>query len=67
LEDDPARDAATRLLGERLAGVRQRIDAADLRLDPGCVDQLRDLDELGTVRVAHEEDDADGVAIGGRG
>jgi hypothetical protein len=52
LENDPAWDAATRLRGERLARVAQRIDATDLGPDPACVDQLRDLDELGSVRVA---------------
>jgi hypothetical protein len=64
LEDDPARDAAARLGGERLTGFGQGINATDLRPELAGVDELSDLDELGTARVANEVDRADVLAIG---
>ena len=57
------RDVLGRLGHEGLAGVRQRVDRTDLRLDRAVLDEAGDLPQLGTARITDEVHGADVVPI----
>jgi hypothetical protein len=63
LEDRLALDSASMLALECLAASGQRQHLADDRPQPALVNAARELDELGAVRLHHEEDSARTVVL----